>query len=61
MGDKVVADASVIVKWIIPEDYTEDALRLRDDFLDGKIDIHAPSIILLEVANALRKYYLRGL
>lgn len=60
MVDKVVADASVIVKWIMPEDYTEDALRLRDDFLNGEVDIHAPSILLLEAASALRKYYLRG-
>lgn len=59
MLDRVV-DASVIVKWIIPEDYTEDALRLRDDFLDGKISIHTPNIILLEAASALRKYYLKG-
>ncbi|MEM2961018.1 MAG: type II toxin-antitoxin system VapC family toxin [Candidatus Bathyarchaeia archaeon] len=60
MSDRIVADASVIVKWIIPEDYTEDALRLRDDFLDGRVDIHAPSTLLLEVASALRKYHLRG-
>lgn len=60
MSDRIVADASVVVKWIIPEDYTEDALRLRDDFLDGKVDVHAPSILLLEIASALRKYYLRG-
>ncbi|MBS7635520.1 type II toxin-antitoxin system VapC family toxin [Candidatus Bathyarchaeota archaeon] len=60
MKDKVVADASVIVKWVMPEDYTENALRLRDDFLDGRVDIHAPSILLLEVATALRKYYLKG-
>ncbi|MCX8170751.1 MAG: type II toxin-antitoxin system VapC family toxin [Candidatus Bathyarchaeota archaeon] len=59
MGDKIVADVSVIVKWVIPEDYTEHALRLRDDFLNGRVEIHAPSIILLEAASALRKYHLK--
>ncbi|MEM2425048.1 MAG: type II toxin-antitoxin system VapC family toxin [Candidatus Bathyarchaeia archaeon] len=61
MSDKVVADASVIIKWVIPEDYAEYALKLRDDFLDGNVDVHAPNIILLEAASALRKYCLRGL
>ncbi|MDI9619990.1 MAG: type II toxin-antitoxin system VapC family toxin [Candidatus Nezhaarchaeota archaeon] len=60
MSDKVVADASVIIKWVIPEDYAEYALKLRDDFLDGNVDVQAPSIILLEAASALRKYCLRG-
>ncbi|MEM2661157.1 MAG: type II toxin-antitoxin system VapC family toxin, partial [Nitrososphaeria archaeon] len=35
-------------------------LKLRDDFLDSNVDVHAPNIILLEAASALRKYCLRG-
>ncbi len=61
MSDKVVVDASVAVKWVIPEDYSDDAVRLRNDFLDGKIEVHAPEIIPIEVASALRKYHLRGI
>ncbi len=58
MLNKVIVDASVAVKWVIPEDYSDDAVRLRNDFLDGKIEVHAPEIIPIRVASALRKYHL---
>lgn len=58
---RVVVDANVVVKWIVPEDYSEDALKLRDDLLEGVVEVHAPSFLLLEVANAFRKYCLRGI
>ena len=60
-GRRVVADASVVVKWVIPERYSDEASRLRDDHLSGDIVVHAPDLILLEVASALRKYATRGL
>jgi predicted nucleic acid-binding protein len=49
----VVADASVVAKWFSKEDYTEDALRLRQDYRDRKVDIRAPSLLPFEVLNAL--------
>lgn len=55
-----VVDASIVIKWVIQEEYTEDALKLRDDFLDGKVEVHAPNILLLEIASALRKYCLKN-
>lgn len=61
MKDSIVVDASVTVKWVVPEDYSESSLKLRNDFFDGRLEIHAPSILLLEVASALRKYCLKGL
>ena len=57
----VVADASVVVKWVIPETYSDEASRLRDDHLSGEVAVHAPDLIFLEVASALRKYVTRGL
>lgn len=57
---RVVVDASVVVKWVVPEDYSEEASMLRDDHLEGVIEAHAPSIILAESASALRKYVSRG-
>ena len=60
-GKRVVADASVVVKWVIPERYSDEASRLRDDHLSGNVVVHAPDLVLLEVASALRKYAAKGL
>ena len=60
-GGRVVADASVLVKWVVPEDYSPEASRIRDDHLDGVVRVQAPDLALLEVASALRKYTARGL
>jgi len=51
---EIVADASVIVKWYLIEEYRDDALRIRDDYINGKITIIAPSIMPFEVLNAIR-------
>lgn len=49
-----MVDASVLVKWFIHEPGTDAALRVRDDFVAGDIDLHAPSHAPFEVLNALR-------
>lgn len=47
----VVVDASVAIKWFIPEDHTSEAeLLLTDDF-----QLHAPELLLPEFANILWK------
>ncbi|QOJ79033.1 type II toxin-antitoxin system VapC family toxin [Infirmifilum lucidum] len=56
----VVADASVVLKWFIEEDYSKHARMLRDDHLYGRVTVHAPSTLMVEVANALRKYVARS-
>lgn len=50
----VVPDASVVVKWFVPERYHEQARDLRDDYLDGRHDLEAPALLPFEVTNALR-------
>lgn len=50
----VVADASVITKWFVQEEYTINALRLRDDYINRLIDIAAPELLPFEVLNSLR-------
>lgn len=50
----VVADASVIIKWFVNEQYTEHALALRQSYLDKRIDVACPQILPFEVLNALR-------
>ena len=44
-----VVDASIAIKWVIPEILSEAADRLRD----GDDDFVAPDLLLVEVANAL--------
>ncbi|MEB3787471.1 MAG: type II toxin-antitoxin system VapC family toxin [Desulfurococcales archaeon] len=58
---RVVLDASVVIKWVINDKYTEHALRLRDDHLDGRVDVYAPDLLLAEVGSALRKYVIHGI
>ena len=57
----VVADSNVLVKWYIPEKYSEEAVLMRNDYLYGRIKVIAPTYALLEFANTLRKYVVRKL
>ncbi len=57
----VVADSNVLVKWYIPEKYSEEAIIMRNDFIYDRIKVIAPIYALLEYANTLRKYTIRGL
>lgn len=56
MADRrqVVVDASVVVKWYVPEQHHEAARALRDGYLDGDLDLLAPALLPFEVVNALR-------
>ncbi len=51
---KVVVDASVVVKWFVEEEYTREALMLRDAYREGLVDLIAPSLLPYEVLNALK-------
>ena len=51
---KVVADASIICKWFVEEDYSREARLLRDAYASGLIDIVVPSLMYYEVLNALK-------
>lgn len=49
-----VVDASVIAKWVLPiETYQENAFKLKQDQVTGIANLFAPSILILEVTNAL--------
>lgn len=50
----VVVDASVVAKWYVPERHHEEARALRDDYVDGRLDLLAPSLLPFEVVNALK-------
>ncbi|MFH1463662.1 MAG: type II toxin-antitoxin system VapC family toxin [Pseudomonadota bacterium] len=52
----LVVDASVCVKWFIPETLWQPASTL----LDERYDLHAPDLLFPEVGNVLWKKTLRG-
>ncbi len=51
---QVVVDASVVVKWFAEEEYSREARLLRDAYVNGVIDLAAPSLLPYEVLNALK-------
>ncbi|MDE0332626.1 MAG: type II toxin-antitoxin system VapC family toxin [Nitrospinae bacterium] len=48
---RFVVDASVAVKWLIEEEGSESAKWL----LEGEHELHAPRLMVSEIANALRR------
>lgn len=50
----IIVDTSVAIKWFIPETDTDKAVKLRDRYIEGTINLMAPDILLYEVANVLR-------
>lgn len=53
---KYVVDASVAVKWYLPESYADEAIRL----LEGDHDLHVPELILPEFSSIIWKKVRRG-
>lgn len=51
-----VFDASVVVKWFVADPLTSAALKARQDYRPAV----APDLMLVEVANALRRYVVQG-
>jgi predicted nucleic acid-binding protein len=52
--EKVVVDASVVVKWFNREEFTREALFLRDHIRQGRVLPFSPQLVIFEVANSLR-------
>lgn len=56
----VVPDASVLLKWVLPEEdepWVGEALRVRDDFEAGRADLLVPSLWYYEAGNVLALHY----
>jgi predicted nucleic acid-binding protein len=51
-----IVDASVVVKWFLPEPFADAARRLRG----ARVHCSSPDLLLLEVPNVLWKYVVRG-
>jgi predicted nucleic acid-binding protein len=50
---KYVIDCSTAFKWVVSETDTPKAIRLRDDFRNGVLELIAPDLFPTEIANAL--------
>lgn len=53
---RYVVDASVVVKWFLPEDHTESARRLLHDGLE----LFSPDLVRAEFGNVMWKRWRRG-
>lgn len=53
---RYIVDASVVIKWFVPEVHAEAARRL----LDGGYEMEAPDLARAEVGNVLWKKWRRG-
>ena len=53
--DKLVVDASVVVKWFVVEPHSNEARRLLEAYESGAVSFHAPDILPAEFANTIWK------
>jgi hypothetical protein len=56
----LVVDASVAIKWVLPEEGHGLALRIQDLYEDEKLDLVAPCLLIAEAGNVLWKRVRRG-
>jgi len=54
-GSISVLDASVALKWVLPEKGREEALVILDAFEAGTVQLLAPHLFLEEIASALAR------
>lgn len=50
-----VVDASVVAKWFLPEADKDKAEKILREFLDGKVQLAAPDLLVAEFGNLLWK------
>jgi predicted nucleic acid-binding protein len=61
--NRLVVDASVAAKWLLPpsdEPHINQAVRLIEDYVDRKIQIFVPDLFWVEVGNLLWNAARRG-
>jgi len=54
-------DASVATRFLLKEELSEKAEKVLRSFIEGEIDLAAPTLINYEVGNALRTAVSRGI
>lgn len=56
----LVVDNNVAVKWYVPQDFGEEALKVFHAGREGEASLVAPALILAEFGNALWRYHQHG-
>jgi predicted nucleic acid-binding protein len=57
---KYVLDSSVAFKWSVREADSDKAIRLRDDFLQGMHEFHAPDFFPIEITHSITRAERQG-
>ena len=60
MNSYVVVDASLVVKWLVTEELSDEALYLLSWWNAESVRMVAPSLIRFEVANVIHRKIARG-
>jgi predicted nucleic acid-binding protein len=55
-----IVDTSVAIKWVMREDFTDNALALRDDSLRRNDPIYVPPLLMYEATNVLYDFARQG-
>lgn len=61
MAGQIVVDASVVMKWLVREEHSEQAANLLIDSAGRGIRLLGPELLAFEVANAILWQQRRGL
>jgi len=56
----LVLDTSAILKWVLNEEDSEKARRILDGWLDGALELIAPSLVFPEAGNVLARMVRHG-
>lgn len=58
---RAILDSCVAIKTVLPEVYSDNAVRLRDQFVQGLHELLAPDVFPIEFAHAITKSQRRGI
>ncbi len=47
-------DASAALKWFVREEESEEMRELLNQYFSGRLELHSPEFLLVELANTLR-------
>lgn len=56
----ICVDASVVIKWFVPEEGSDQAMELYERWNKKRVQLIAPTIIDYEVGSTIRQKLIRG-
>lgn len=56
----IIVDASIIIKWLLPDEEDTVALKIKQDFEEKLLTISVPHIIYYEIGNVLKTAIIRN-